>query len=602
MTIHRLYEHPRVQAFTQKLNPFLVSLVSKPLIPLELACLLLAPVAAVGLFKISLINQDGCLDPWLYTGYGQNFRLLQAMFGWTYYAVRFPVMFLNQVFPGSMDPVAGYVLLRYLLLLGCGAPLYLWSRRRFGVPVAALSYLFLLANPLLPRVLLWDLTTFVSVPMALAGICLWHLELRPLLLSRMLAGFLFCASVASQAFTGTAILAFFLVELCHRLASGRIRALVMFDMLAPCVGASICFALGMLFYYVEVGPFDPTIVFTVTIGAAKAGNAYAILNSATTFDWLVTQYNAYVPYLLVLVAAVGLGRALLSGSSEARVAWFGLLYSAAYAVYQFVFHGFVLDEFVYFAHLTIVAYLLFPLCLGLIVNGLSPAPKICVLALAAGLLVLFPLLNRSAPLLIDTAQAWMSGSAPAAASIGLVALVCAVLLRLPRRAALASAAAVILVGVVQLVCFVSPSHRSIFVNPYESREFGVYHAAVQMLKSYSALAKPDAKIILWYPNDEASLLSIASAALLFTLQAPFQPHAGEPKIGAYERSRLQIPGLRYVMMLSMSPAELEDRLNALQEAGVAVREVSRKEIGDGVFHTDLEIVELLGTRSAGIDK
>jgi SAM-dependent methyltransferase len=66
--------------------------------------------------------------------------------------------------------------------------------------------------------------------------------------------------------------------------------------------------LGMLFYYLETGPFDPTIVFTLTVGAAKAGAAYAISHSTTTFDWLLVEYHIYVPYLLVLVAVVGLGR------------------------------------------------------------------------------------------------------------------------------------------------------------------------------------------------------------------------------------------------------------------------------------------------------
>ena len=84
---------------------------------------------------------------------------------------------------------------------------------------------------------------------------------------------------------------------------------------------------------------------------------------------------------------------------------------------------------------------------------------------------------------------------------------------------------------------------------------------------------------------------------MFTLQAsPYHEHGGEPKIGAYERSRLQIPGLRHIMMLSMTAAELEQRLSALEEEGVAVREVSHREIGDAAFRAELELVEILETR------
>jgi hypothetical protein len=126
--------------------------------PLEIAFFLLTPVFAVFLFDISLINQDGAIDPWLYVGYGRNFPLLHALYGWTYYSARFPVMILNGAFLKFPDPIVGYIALRYLLLLLCGIPLYLWARHCFGVAIAIASYLFLFCNPLFPRVVLWDLT------------------------------------------------------------------------------------------------------------------------------------------------------------------------------------------------------------------------------------------------------------------------------------------------------------------------------------------------------------------------------------------------------------------------------------------------------------
>jgi hypothetical protein len=496
-----------------------------------------------------------------------------------------------------MDPVTGYILLRYFLLLGCGVPLYLWSRQRFGVGTAVASYLFLFSNPLLPRVMLWDLTTFVSVPAALAGICVWQLETRHRLLNRFMAGFLFCISVASQAFTGTAILTFFLVELCHRLAKRQFHMLIVYDMLAPSVGAAVCFALGMLFYYVEIGPFDPTVVFSVTAGAAKVANVYAMSHSAATLDWLATETHVYVPYLFVLVAVSGLGRAMLSGSSEARITWFGVVYASAYAVYQFAFHGFILETFYYFAHLTIVAYLLFPVCVALLTARHAQAFRRFLLGLVIGLLLLFPLLNRFAPAPIDLIELWMHGSMSAAILIGLAGIICALLVRLPSRAALGMAA-VLLTGFVQLVCFTSPIHRIIFTEgnerstQHERREIGVYRAAVQMLECYSAIARPDAKVMLWYPSDDGSLSAIASTVLLYTLQHPFERHNGFSEFGAYERSRSQVPGLRYIMMLSMSAAGLEDGQNTLQREGFEVREVLRRKIGDDAFQADLELVEI----------
>ena len=177
----------------------------------------LAPILGFFALRISLINQDGGLDAWLYTGYGQEFKTLQELFGWTYYAVRFPVILLDLAVPKSLDPVIGFAIVRYVIFLSCAIPLYLWARLNFGVIYAIAAILFLICNPLFPRLLLMDWTVFVSVPMAVAGIALWQLSNKPSAIVRGLSGFAFCASVASHAFTGTAIASFFLVEASRRL-------------------------------------------------------------------------------------------------------------------------------------------------------------------------------------------------------------------------------------------------------------------------------------------------------------------------------------------------------------------------------------------------
>src|SRR5439155_18563052 len=95
------------------------------LIWLDAAFLLLSPVAAWAILQINLINQAGYLDPWLYTGYGQVFEQLVQTYGWRYYALRFPVIFLNSLCCAGDAPVVGYALLRYGLFLVAGVPLYL---------------------------------------------------------------------------------------------------------------------------------------------------------------------------------------------------------------------------------------------------------------------------------------------------------------------------------------------------------------------------------------------------------------------------------------------------------------------------------------------
>src|SRR4029079_19505230 len=94
----------------------------------EILFVLAAPIIGFFVLRISLINQLYFLDPWLYTGYGKEFKLLQQLFGWTYYSVRFPVILLNLAVPKGLDPVLGFALVRYLVFLTGGVPLYLWAR------------------------------------------------------------------------------------------------------------------------------------------------------------------------------------------------------------------------------------------------------------------------------------------------------------------------------------------------------------------------------------------------------------------------------------------------------------------------------------------
>ena len=47
-------------------------------------------------------------------GLRRQFILFQKLFGWLYYSVRFPVIFLNEAF-SHLGPLAGYAALRYAL-------------------------------------------------------------------------------------------------------------------------------------------------------------------------------------------------------------------------------------------------------------------------------------------------------------------------------------------------------------------------------------------------------------------------------------------------------------------------------------------------------
>jgi hypothetical protein len=560
----------------------------------EFAFVLLAPAAAVLLFDISLVNQDTYIDPWLYTAYGQNFDVLHALYGWPYYAVRFPVIMLISAFERPPNPIVGYVLLRYVLVLLSGGLLYLWSRRKFGVAIAVTSYLFLFCNPLFPRVVLWDLTTFVSVPLAVAGIALWLLPERPYWVDRFAVGFLFCASIASHAFTATAIGLFLIVEGLRTLARREFARFALYDVVATALGAAACFGIGVLYYYSHVGRFDPAVILTSTLSAVSAGNAYAKAHSDRSLAWLLTATFVYIPYALLLVSGFGLGRKILLDQMSARIWRFAAPYALALAIYQFAFGSFVLEIFYYFAHLTIIVYFLFPICLALLARSGTIGAKTAAAAAATLVLIAAPLARRLVPNLIHAMPVTLT-SANAIFAIALAGVLVSVFAvwRTPRSSIAVTGAAFILTAVVQLATFSTPIHSSLYASPREARESGVYRSAVDVLRIFAAYARPDARVMFWTPNRETSTLSIASMGLLFDLQDPWSGQ-GMPNFGDHERERLRFPGLRYVMLLSERADENPAGIETLAREGIQVRQVERRTIIHEPYVLYLDLVELQG--------
>ncbi len=276
------------------------------------------------LLGISMVDQQNYVDPEFYTGNGQSFETMWTVHGPTYYAARFPIMFVNtasqQVAPGLL----GYVLLRFIVFLMAALPLYLLARRMFGVQVAVVSSAFLVLNPLFPRILNWDLTTFLSIPAALAGIALWYAFPRTWSLAIVAAGFLFSVSVNSHVFTGTAIGIFLAVELVFaafrprglRAYAGRLAGLGL--------GALIRFGLGAVFYLAALGERSTEALLGVTTNAISAGRLYAETHDVPLADYYATNYEMYVPLLTTAAAAVLNRHRLFSNTREARIIWFAV--------------------------------------------------------------------------------------------------------------------------------------------------------------------------------------------------------------------------------------------------------------------------------------
>src|ERR1700680_3968198 len=89
----------------------------------------LSPAIGVLLLRAPLINALPYRDPWFYSGYGWTLAHHVDVFGWFYYAVRFPVILPIAWSTTLFGPVTGYIVLRYLIIVATGVLLYMCAHR-----------------------------------------------------------------------------------------------------------------------------------------------------------------------------------------------------------------------------------------------------------------------------------------------------------------------------------------------------------------------------------------------------------------------------------------------------------------------------------------
>jgi|SoiMethySBSTD1v2_1073268.scaffolds.fasta_scaffold00398_24 hypothetical protein len=518
------------------------------------------PIVAVAVLGISVIDQEGYVDPEFYTGYGQSFETMWEVFGLTYYSARFPIMFVNTTSQWLWPGLGGYSLLRLLVLLLCGIPLYTLARRHYGRPVAMASYAFLVLNPLLLRILCWDLTTFLSIPAGFAGITLWHLSSRAWSRSVLAAGFLFGVSVNSHVFTGTAIAVFLAVELVFAARRGRGLSWFVPRVVTLAAGGLLCLLLGLAFYAVTVGPVSPLSLWRITTHAVTAGRTYAVTNYVTIADYYATNYEIYVPILTTAAALLLNRRRLMIDTIEAHIIWFATMYLAAYIVAVFILRMNIVQYFWYFGHLTIAVYLSVPVVLARLVERAGSRATTWFLAALAAV-----------PIAVASwADLWRSivtaahGNGTIVGSLAAAMLITVVVLqvRRPRMVLCATTSLALLLQ----VPYLSQTHASVFDVHDNVTEAPLFETIMRYRALLNRYDRAGARVRTWYRYSDA-MGSIASSNLLFTLQPPWG-QGGMPVVAETEKANLAEPSLRYVLLVDPQPERVNQGLDALRAAGV----------------------------------
>ena len=552
----------------------------------EATFITLLPVVAVWLFNISIIDQESFVDPAFYTGYGQSFERMWQVFGLNYYAARFPVIFLNTTTQKLVPGFAGYAVAHYICFLAAAIPLYFLARRHYGRTIAAAAVAFLVLNPVFPRIVSWDLTTSLSIPAGLSGIALWLLADRPWGISVFAAGFMFAVALNSHVFTATAIGVFLATELLFSVCRRGGIADFLVKSVTATAGAITCVLLGLWFYHLTVGPVTLAELWEVTATAVRDGRQYAETHYVPLADYYATNYEIYVPLVMVAGAAVLNRRRLFTDTLDARVTWFAVLYLCAYVVAVFVLRMNVVQYFWYFGHLTIAVYLVIPVALRQVSDR------------AGGHAILwFTVTLAIMSLIVGAAFQTVNSMSLKAAGNGLVGLavlglgtLAVVLLGLRHRIGVAAGA--VLCAIVVQTSYLSRTHLSIYnraENASERPTFEIMRDYHRLLGRYD---KPETRVRTWYQTSNVRLLSVASSNLLFTLQNPWSG-TGMPDIGLAERRILIQERTRYVLLLADDAEQVAAGLRALAEANVPFTPRETGSWGYAPARVSVALIELM---------
>jgi hypothetical protein len=269
-----------------------------------------------------------------------------------------------------------------------------------------------------------------------------------------------------------------------------------------------------------------------------------------------------------------------------------LLYTCFYVLYQFVLGKFVLETFYYFAHLSVIVYLLVPLLVGTMVERRADSRWLISMSFGVGLAAV-PFLFTQAPRLGTAFLDSLRGSLWAAfAYLAICAVFLAVLWRKATSnyttGALALAAALLL----QFPSFVESAHRYVFDSSRAAREYGVYRATIQYLALYCDYDRRDAQLLLWIPKKWPSLVSLSFSTLAANSLGDPWATEGMPLVGERERKKLRDPATRYLLLLSEREEEVAQGRASLVAEGIQFSLVRTLQLGDHSYSVVGELIEI----------
>jgi hypothetical protein len=552
------------------------------LVPLVI---LLAPVVAVLVLRLPLINQLDYADAWFYSAYAwvpkHHFELFQL----NYFAVRFPAILPIGAFEHLLGAQHGYVALRYLVSIACGVALYLGARRfaSRGVALAAVVLLFL--NPFFTRMLLWDYAGFAAVSAGLMGVCLWYWAEDRRLLWTLLPGALLATAVFANALLATALLVFFAVEGVAALRHGHAAVLRLLARLGVSLAAAIgVFFVGYLGYAVTLGGMSPGDLLEPTIRFVgnNAENSSPYVRPVSS--WLFHDPRIWGPVVFAVALIAALGREILGSGIAARIAQFYVGYLAFMWLSRFAITSSLIET--WWAYNVIAVAMVPAMAVFLMAVARRGA---FVAVLVAGIVAAIAARNLGEAAL--DAYGWISDSALKGVLLLAFGVVLALLVALRWRPAQAGAAAAAF-ALVMLVLYAPSSQdgrgtTGIFSTSGDV-EWKGYLAGKQFIELIRDKERDGRRVFLWYRGN---------LGYVNVIWADLPQYAQTVNtLGANERvdellplgiARLEQPMATDVLVLSPDQADLGRARRALAEKGFGGPAEAPGAFADGGLHYQL---------------
>ena len=560
----------------------------------EAAFIALCPALAFWVMHFSPIAQKEFIDPYIYTGYINNFEDLFQRYGVTYYGVRFGLIAPAELAAAALGPVGGYFVLRYALCLIAGLPFYVLVRQRFGRPAAVTSLSLLLTSPYFARAVLWDHPDASGVPFLFAAISLLLIDGRRRWMRD--SGAALCAGLAihSNIFVVAPLAVFVITWTLLSLVWERdIRAIVT-RLSILLAGIGVVTAAASAYYRWRV---DVTDMFSVTINKSLelAGGGMVEWRTAGV-EWVGREWHVLTPVVLCLLALVAWSKrrntfqeAVMWASAAATTGFFYIV--------QFALNGNSLELFYYFSYLLPFVFLLVALIVGALLNAADARGR----WIAAALLVsaaIGPWILYS----FGRGIIYPTRLGHHLTAIGGVAAALTLWRWVPRFRPVTLACAAAALGFILFSSFSTPVYaRMINSRVHAVRsDVDVYRVALQLIDSVPQLSRTPGAVGFWYSNEPAhSPIRAIQSTYLYGYSRVQRDGRGLPHLETADLERLGRMHLKWLVLLAETPGEMAGARETLRQIDIAHKRVDSRLLGSGNYAVRFELLELgQGSESA----